>query len=91
MWRQFASFGTGASFGLHQTPPRATIHTPSMSCEFSLVIPVFNEAYTLPTLMERVTKMLKSLTESYELIFVDDGSRDNSVAVLDGYRARVRG
>jgi dolichol-phosphate mannosyltransferase len=59
-----------------------------MSCEFSLVIPVFNEAETLPVLMERVTKMLKGLTESYELIFVDDGSCDNSVAVLEAYAAK---
>ena len=59
-----------------------------MSCELSLVIPVFNEAETLPALVDRLTKVLKGLTDSYEIIFVDDGSTDHSISVLEGYRSR---
>jgi len=45
----------------------------------SVVLPVHNEAQSLPTLYQELTAALKG---DYELLFVDDGSRDNSFAVL---------
>ena len=50
--------------------------------ELSVVIPVYNEAENLPVLYEELTAVLPSLAAQYELIFVDDGSRDASYQVL---------
>lgn len=59
-----------------------------MPCELSIVIPVYNEAETLPALMDRLTKVLNGITSSYEIIFVDDGSTDDSMSILEQYRAK---
>ena len=48
----------------------------------SVVIPVFNEAGTLRALHERLARTLKDLGQSWEIIFVDDGSSDGSAAIL---------
>jgi dolichol-phosphate mannosyltransferase len=50
--------------------------------ELSVVIPVFNEQENLPTLLARLTAVLRTIGLPYELIFVDDGSRDASVDLL---------
>ena len=46
--------------------------------ELSIVIPVFNDQEVLDELNKRLKDALKSITEFYEVIFVDDGSTDNS-------------
>ncbi len=48
----------------------------------SVVIPVYNEEQSLPQLLERTIKSCKQLTQSYELILVDDGSSDRSAQML---------
>jgi len=48
----------------------------------SIVIPVFNEQESLPHLHARLRDVLKSLEEEYELIFVNDGSTDQSADVM---------
>ena len=48
----------------------------------SIVIPVYNEKATLQELVSRCISVGDSLDKSYELILVDDGSRDNSVAMI---------
>lgn len=48
----------------------------------SLVIPVYNEEASLPLLYDAIEKALKPLKQQWEVIFVDDGSRDNSLDVL---------
>jgi undecaprenyl-phosphate 4-deoxy-4-formamido-L-arabinose transferase len=50
--------------------------------EVSIVIPVYNEEASLPSLFSRVYPALDALGRSYELILVDDGSRDQSMRVL---------
>src|SRR5581483_1234215 len=50
--------------------------------EVSIIIPVYNEEDILPDLVERVGRALSSTGRSFELICVDDGSRDTSAAVL---------
>ena len=50
--------------------------------EVSLVIPVYNEEAVLAALFARLYPALDALGRSYEVIFVDDGSRDRSVALL---------
>ncbi len=48
----------------------------------SLVIPVYNEEENLPLLFQSVQKEMQELKTTWEVIFVDDGSRDNSQNVL---------
>jgi len=48
----------------------------------SIVIPVFNEEASLPALFTRLYGTLDRLATPYECVFVDDGSRDRSVALL---------
>lgn len=45
---------------------------------YSVVIPLKDEAGSLPILHNELTAVLKKLNESYEIIFVDDGSTDDS-------------
>ncbi|MEZ5556975.1 MAG: glycosyltransferase [Pseudomonadales bacterium] len=52
--------------------------------DVSIVIPVFNEEAVLPALFEALYPVLDALGRSYEVVFVDDGSRDRSVALLRG-------
>ena len=52
--------------------------------EISLVIPVYNEEAALPPLFARLYAALDALERSYEVIFVNDGSRDRSAAILRG-------
>lgn len=52
------------------------------SPQLSVVIPVFNEESVLPALFARLYPALDAIGRSYECIFVDDGSRDRSVALL---------
>jgi undecaprenyl-phosphate 4-deoxy-4-formamido-L-arabinose transferase len=51
----------------------------------SLVIPVYNEEANLPRLIERLRSVMQTMGRSYEIIFVDDGSRDNSLSVLKSF------
>ncbi|MDY6814971.1 MAG: glycosyltransferase family 2 protein [Pseudomonadota bacterium] len=48
----------------------------------SIVIPVHNEAVVIPTLLNRLALVCRQLATTTELLFVDDGSHDNSVALL---------
>lgn len=50
--------------------------------EISIVIPVFNERENLVLLEEQITKSMKSLKKEYEVVFVDDGSKDGSVELI---------
>ena len=48
----------------------------------SVVIPVYNEEAVLPALFARLYPALDALGQSYEIVFVNDGSRDKSAALL---------
>ena len=50
--------------------------------ELSLVIPIYNEEQNLPLLMDAIAAALNPLNKTWEVIFVDDGSRDKSLEVL---------
>src|ERR1051325_17670 len=61
--------------------------------DVSIVIPGYNEVDALPTLYSSLTAALAKLPQSAEIVFADDGSKDGSAAVLDGFAAadpRVR-
>jgi len=49
---------------------------------FTIIAPVFNEAESLPALHQRVREVMDSTGEPWELILVDDGSRDGSTEAI---------
>jgi glycosyltransferase involved in cell wall biosynthesis len=51
--------------------------------ELSLVTPVYNEEENLPLLYAAIQQVMQSIGKTWEVIFVDDGSRDKSLAVLE--------
>jgi undecaprenyl-phosphate 4-deoxy-4-formamido-L-arabinose transferase len=57
----------------------------------SIVVPVFNESANLPTLWSRLKPVLDGLDRPWETVFVDDGSRDDSLGILREIAAREEG
>ena len=57
-----------------------------MSPELSVVIPMYDEEDVLPLLVERLRPLLDGLGTSYEVLAVDDGSRDGTPVLLQRYR-----
>jgi undecaprenyl-phosphate 4-deoxy-4-formamido-L-arabinose transferase len=55
---------------------------PAPDPKLSVVIPVYNEEQVLPTLFARLYPALDALGIAYECVFVNDGSKDRSVALL---------
>lgn len=63
-------------------------------CNCSIVIPVYNSMGTLQSLTDRLARVLPEITDQYELILVNDGSRDASwslICALTQQYAWVRG
>jgi undecaprenyl-phosphate 4-deoxy-4-formamido-L-arabinose transferase len=59
----------------------------------SIVVPVYNEAANLPLLWARLRPILRDSTREWEIVFVDDGSTDDSLEILREYSqedSRVR-
>ena len=50
--------------------------------EISVIIPIYNEEKIIPELYERLRKTVSEISENYELIFVNDGSKDQSLLQL---------
>jgi glycosyltransferase involved in cell wall biosynthesis len=65
--------------------PRTEPRLSSVSAFF----PCYNDANTIPGLVRAVEGALKQVTDDYEIIVVNDASRDNSAAVLDALQAEV--
>jgi dolichol-phosphate mannosyltransferase len=64
-----------------------------MAPRYSFVLPIYNEAATLPELYERISAVAATFDGPSEFIFVDDGSSDESYALLCAYKTsdpRVR-
>ena len=55
--------------------------------QISVVIPLFNEAESLPELMQWIDRVMQTHNYSYEVIMVDDGSKDNSWNTIQTLRA----
>lgn len=53
-----------------------------MNPQYSLVIPAYNEEAVIEETYFRLTRVMQALNESYELIFINDGSRDLTEAIL---------
>lgn len=56
--------------------------------ELSLIIPALNEELNIEMLHRGVTKVLKKFKIDYEIIFVDDGSTDNTLKVMEKIRKK---
>ena len=50
--------------------------------DISVIIPIYNEEQNIENLFTRLTKVLSSITNDYELIFVNDGSSDHSLPLV---------
>lgn len=59
--------------------------TPSLS----VVVPLYNEEGSLPHLIEQLLAALRPLGRSFEIVLVDDGSRDGTAAVLRDHVDRI--
>jgi len=54
--------------------------------QISVVIPVYNEEESLPELIEWIGRVMNSHGFSYEVVFIDDGSTDNSWEVISSFK-----
>jgi len=59
------------------------------ACRISVVIPLFNEEEGLAELHRRLVDVLSPMEGGFEIIFVDDGSTDNSFEVLRGIHQKT--
>lgn len=50
--------------------------------KYSVILPVYNEEKSLEVLTRRLIRVLDNLKDNWEIIFVDDGSKDNSLEVI---------
>lgn len=55
-----------------------------MNLALSVVVPIYNEAENLAPLQAELTEVLAALGQTYEILYVDDGSSDGSDAILRG-------
>ena len=52
---------------------------------YSVIVPVYNEEEVIHTTVSRLKQVMNQLNDSYELIFVNDGSRDQTLSILKEY------
>ena len=50
--------------------------------DISIIIPVYNNQNTIPLIIKKIQKVVYELKISYEIIFVNDGSTDNSWKII---------
>ena len=62
--------------------PAKALPTP----ELTVVVPVFNEAANIPELVRRLSATLERCVEGFEIVFVDDGSSDDTLAAATAAR-----
>lgn len=53
--------------------------------KISLIVPCFNEEEALPLFYKEVTSVLNTMQCAYEILFVNDGSRDETLSILKGF------
>ena len=52
-------------------------------CKYSIVVPAYNEEKSLQLFYDAVTPMMESTGETFEIIFVNDGSRDETKNIIN--------
>ena len=48
----------------------------------SIIVPCYNEEEALPIFYQECSAVLSSMNEAYELLFVNDGSKDGTLSIL---------
>ncbi len=74
------------------SPPHRAEDPPLLG--ISAIVPAWNEAESLPELQRELATALEALGRSWEILYIDDGSRDGTDRVIEGLAAadpRVRG
>lgn len=54
----------------------------------SIIVPLYNEEESLPILYKRLEKVLKNIQYDYEILFVNDGSKDKSLDIIRDLRKK---
>jgi len=80
----------GAGTPAQLTPPAADPEPAAASLDLSIVVPMYNEEESLPLLWPEIREVLEPAGLRYEVIFVDDGSRDRSAEIVREFRERDR-
>lgn len=55
--------------------------------KLSIIVPCYNEQDALPLFYPEITNILSSITDSYELLFIDDGSKDHTLSLIKEFAA----
>lgn len=58
--------------------------------EYSIVIPAYNEADKISSTLTQIVNFMRSFSEDFEIIVVDDGSKDNTVSIVEDYKKENR-
>jgi glycosyltransferase involved in cell wall biosynthesis len=80
------------SLSLQRTPTQLAVAGPAV--QVSVVVPLYNEDESLPELHDWIVRVMQEHRLSYEILFMDDGSRDRSWEVIQALAERnphVRG
>jgi len=78
---------TGLAVTLHGANESHSVEETVYPLDISIIIPVYNEEENLALLYQGMKPVLEGLGRSFEIIFVDDGSRDGSPQVLAALNA----
>jgi dolichol-phosphate mannosyltransferase len=62
-----------------------SLHDQSLAPHVSVVVPVYDEQENLPELYTRLSEVLQESARNYEIVFVDDGSHDHSLEMLERF------
>ena len=61
----------------------------TQNIELSIIVPVYNEADNIPLLYERLTAVCSKIVTSFEIIMINDGSKDHSYQVMKTMAAKA--
>ena len=70
------------SFPLKQTQEKITERLFAKETDLSVIIPVYNEEQNILELYKQLKRVLRNTGKSHEVIFVDDGSKDQTLDIL---------
>jgi glycosyltransferase involved in cell wall biosynthesis len=70
----------------NETPENKDILKPQLS----VIVPVYNEAGNMPIFFKELEGVLQSLEMDWEILFVDDGSFDNTWEIIETYMGNHR-
>jgi glycosyltransferase involved in cell wall biosynthesis len=76
---------------IHETAPLKTKKNKVKSLRISIIVPVLNEEDSILLFVKTMTNALLSLSEDFEILFVDDGSSDRTVELIEHEKARLPG